>query len=77
MKYQVEVRELLNRVVLVEAPDQDSAIARVEEAYSDGEIILDYNDFVGPAEFEIVKYVEPDDIDDAEVDYTVEAENKN
>lgn len=45
-KIKVNVREILERVVEVEAIDEDDALDKVSDLYKDGEIILDSNDFV-------------------------------
>lgn len=68
MKYQVEVREKLSRVIVVEAPDEASAIERVEQAYDNSEIVLDSNDMIEEKEIEVLEDSVPDDF---EVDYEV------
>ena len=45
--YQVEIEELLQRVVKVRANSLDEAIQKVEERYRNEEYVLDYNDFKG------------------------------
>lgn len=47
MKYKIEVKEILRRVVEVEAGSASEALIKVGQDYSKGEIVLDYNDFVG------------------------------
>lgn len=45
--YQVEIEELLQRVVKVRANSLAEAINKVEEKYRNEEYVLDYNDFKG------------------------------
>lgn len=47
MKYQIEIEELLQKVVEVEADSLDEAIDIVEEKYHDEEYVLDYENFMG------------------------------
>ncbi|MCK5611629.1 DpnD/PcfM family protein [Candidatus Pacearchaeota archaeon] len=44
-EYQVEIYETISRVVTVCAKDEDNAIDRVAERYSNSEYILDASDF--------------------------------
>lgn len=45
MKFVMKVTETLSRTVVVDANDQDDAISKVEQAYENGDIVLDYNDY--------------------------------
>lgn len=45
--YQVEIEELLQKVVKVKANSLAEAINKVEEKYRNEEYVLDYNDFKG------------------------------
>lgn len=45
MTYQVEVKEILSRIVEVEADDAIDARLLAEEMYRGEEIVLDYSDF--------------------------------
>ena len=45
-KYDIEIEEVLRRVVSVEANNIDDAINKIEERYSNQEIVLDSSDFV-------------------------------
>ena len=45
--YQIEIEELLQRVVKVKANSLDEAIEKVHEKYRNEEYVLDYNDFKG------------------------------
>ncbi len=54
MIYQIEVKEVLNRIVEVEAESRDEALAKVEESYNNEEIVLDSNDCVEGASFDII-----------------------
>jgi hypothetical protein len=44
-KYQLEVKEILSRIVEVEAEDEKDAIEKIEYECNEGVIELDYNDF--------------------------------
>ena len=45
--YNIEIEELLQRVVRVKANSLDEAIDKVEEEYRNEKYVLDYNDFKG------------------------------
>lgn len=45
MKYVVRVTETLTRTLIVEANSMEEAEDKVDRAYDDGQIILDYDDF--------------------------------
>ena len=47
MKYQVEIEEVLRRVVEIEADSADDADNKVLESYRNFEIVLDARDFIG------------------------------
>ncbi|MGL6119019.1 MAG: DpnD/PcfM family protein [Fusobacteriaceae bacterium] len=47
MKFHVEIEEILQRVVEVEAEDIDEAMDIVRQQYRDEEIVLDAGDFKG------------------------------
>lgn len=44
--YYISVTETLNRIVEVHAEDSSEALQKVEDAYYNGEIVLDSEDFV-------------------------------
>ena len=44
-EYQVEIHETSSRIITVCAKDEDDAVDCVSQRYSDGEYILDYDDF--------------------------------
>ena len=46
MKYIVEIEEILQRVVEVEAESRDEAWKKVNQQYKDEEIVLDSSDHV-------------------------------
>ena len=46
MKYHVSVTETLNKVIGVEAENEESAVKLVNDAYYECDIVLDYNDIV-------------------------------
>lgn len=45
--YQIEIEEILQRVVKVKASSLEEAIDTVEQRYKDEKYVLDYNDFKG------------------------------
>lgn len=46
MRYKIEIRELLSRVVEIEAPSAEEAIDKVREMYMTEEIVLDGDNWV-------------------------------
>ena len=46
MKYIVQIEEILQRVVEVEAESKDEAWKKVSQQYKDEEIVLDSSDYV-------------------------------
>lgn len=44
--YNIEIEELLQRVVNIEAENKEEALRLVKEKYNDEDIVLDYKDFV-------------------------------
>ena len=54
--YEVEVREILSRVIEVEAESEEDAKEKVQFAYDSEEIVLDWNDCVSN-EIEFVREV--------------------
>lgn len=47
MRYKIEIRELLSRVVEIEASSAEEATDIVKEMYRREEIVLDGDDYVG------------------------------
>ena len=47
MKFVMKVTETLSRTVVVDANDQNDAISKVEQAYDNEDIVLDYKDYDG------------------------------
>ena len=45
--YEIEIEEVLQKVVKVKADSLDDAIDTVEEEYRNEKYVLDYNDFKG------------------------------
>ena len=45
-KYQIEVKEVLSRVIEVEANNENEALDKVYEMYDNEEIVLDWHDLV-------------------------------
>ena len=60
MKYLVRVTETLAKSVIVEANSKEEAENKVDQAYDDAQIVLDYDDF---AEYEIEAIREANDFD--------------
>lgn len=52
-RFTVEVKEILSRVIDVEANSAEEAISKVQEMYDAEEIVLDYDDFKG---YDILPY---------------------
>jgi hypothetical protein len=52
MKVNIEVKEILSRVISIDAETVDEAIAKVEDMYFREEVVLDYADFDGNVEIE-------------------------
>jgi len=55
MKYKVEVKEVLSRLVEVKAKSEEEAIKKVEKKYRNEEIVLDWKDNCGEGSIEIYK----------------------
>ena len=47
MKFVMKVTETLSRTVVVDATAQNDALSKVEQAYDNEDIVLDYNDYDG------------------------------
>ena len=45
-KYQIQITETLQRVIEVEANNYDEAEDKVNEDYRNGDIVLDYSDYM-------------------------------
>lgn len=45
--YQVEITETAQRVVKIEAINEEEAINIVDQQYRDGDIVMEYNDYKG------------------------------
>ena len=46
MKYKVEITEYLQRIIEVDAKDENEAYLKVKQMYDDEEIILSADDFI-------------------------------
>lgn len=44
--FEIEIKEVLSRIVSIQAESKESAIREVEEMYRKSEIVLDADDFV-------------------------------
>lgn len=44
--YKVNIREVSERIVEVEAETEEDAVDKVEQLWQDSEIVIDYTDFV-------------------------------
>lgn len=47
MKYYVSITEPLNKIVRVIADNEEEAVKKAEQAYQNGDIVLDYDNIVG------------------------------
>jgi len=54
-KFKVEIRELLERQITIEAKNEEDALDKVKEMYDNEEIVLNASDFMPETEFEIIK----------------------
>lgn len=52
MKYIVEIKETLSKIMEVEAESKDKALEDVQNSYNNCEVVLDWGDFKG-VDFEI------------------------
>ncbi len=43
--YEIEIEEVMQRRVQIDAENEEEAIKQVKEKYKNEEIVLDYNDF--------------------------------
>ncbi len=57
-KYKIEIEEILQRVVDVEADNLAEALDKVQEQYDNEEITLDYNDFKDVDIRQYIPYIE-------------------
>lgn len=55
MKFEIELKEILSRIVTVEAKTEREAKTKVLEKYRKQEIILDDSDFSGELEIRVIK----------------------
>lgn len=46
-EYKIEIKEILSRIVTMEAESVENAIRNVQEQYDSQNIVLNYNDFCG------------------------------
>ena len=46
-RYYVSVTETLNKVVSVDADSENEAVQKVQDAYNNSDIVLDYENFSG------------------------------
>ena len=53
--YKIEVEEILQRIIEVQAVDKYEALEKIHEMYHEGALVLDYSDFKS---VEIKEYVE-------------------
>ena len=44
-KYKIEIKEILKKIVTIEAESEEEALKIAKEKYRNEEIVLDYNDF--------------------------------
>ena len=55
MTYEIKVLETLSRVVEIDAKDEESALEKIREMYSNEEIVLSADDFDYDTTFTILK----------------------
>lgn len=53
-KYQVEIKEILAKVVEVDADSESEAIDKVQKMHEKEDIVLNSSDYIGYPEFEII-----------------------
>ena len=46
-EYEIEIEEVMQRRVKIDAENEEEAIKQVKEKYKNEEIVLDYKDFKG------------------------------
>lgn len=64
MKYYVSVTETLNRVVSVEAENENEAIEKAKDAYCKNEIVLSGDDYLDDSSrFELEKQEDVEDVE--------------
>lgn len=61
MKFYIEIREELSRIITVEAPDDSEAEEKVRKMYENSEIVLNYNDLAGEVGIEALGGEVPND----------------
>lgn len=66
--FEIEVQELLCRVVKIEAASYNAALAIIQEKYKKCEIVLDYNDFANVSYQDINKQSAEDEKNDLMLD---------
>lgn len=52
--YEVVVREYLEKSVFVSAQNEDEALAKVEDAYASGDIVLTSDNYYGHGDIELL-----------------------
>lgn len=68
MKYNIEIKEELSRILTVEAPSARKAESKIRGMYETCQIVLDYNDMVNEV---IIQVLEDEITDDFPVDVSV------
>jgi len=54
MKVDIEITEVLSRIITVDVESKEDAILKIEDMYKNEEIVLDYADFEGESSIEII-----------------------
>lgn len=75
--FEIEIKEVLSRIVSIQAESKESAIRKVEEMYRKSEIVLDANDFVYKTIFHSKEKQEMKEIFEKLYDYMVSTEEKH
>lgn len=78
MKYDIEIREILSRVISVKSNSVDDAIDYIRDMYRKEEIVLDDSDFNGDVSIEEEKsYSRKDFLINKVIEYIIEDEEKH
>lgn len=46
MKYKVEIKEMLSRIIEIEAENEEGALKEITKHYKDGKIVLGAEDYI-------------------------------
>lgn len=57
--YTVTINETLTKCVLVDADNEHEAVSKVLDAYNNGKIVLNSDDYIGETNFDAMKTTTP------------------